>query len=202
MEHKSTKKLIDPIQMKLLWAGGLLLLFMFLFQAKRVEHYGQGRYGEFVGAFVHRIAGSHTSIEEFLNAILWIFDPCNFIPKFRWLRLFRDFLCSEYAGCKEGEERFGPIPLCYKKCKPGFDSHWLAPWACYKQYPEFENNGMLHTLLDITKASKTVMGSPLNYCDKKDMDAGLCYDQCKKGTKGVGPMCWQDWYGVGIGTIP
>lgn len=38
----------------------------------------------------------------------------------------------------------------------------------------------------------------------RDADAGLCYDPCKSGYHGVGPICWQDSpsYGRGAGTIP
>lgn len=200
MELRLTKKHIDVIQMKLLWAGVFLLLFMFLFQSARREHYGPGRYGEWMGWFVDKTIGGGTMLGGMLNAILFIFDPCNYIPRFHWIRLFRNLLCSREAGCKEGEEK--SWGLCYTPCKPGYKSNAFTPYMCMKEYPEFENNGMLHTFFNITKSSKTVVGSPLNYCDKKSMDAGLCYDECKKGTKGVGPMCWQDWYGVGIGTIP
>ena len=185
--------------MKLLWAGLILFLFMFLFQSTRREHYTPGRYGEWMGWFVGKTVGNGV-LARFLNGILFIFDPCNFIPKFHWIRLIRDLLCAEVSGCHEGEELVGL--MCYEKCKPGYSASGFAPYLCAKNYPEFENNGQLHTFLNITKDSKTVVGSPLNYCGQKDMDAGLCYDSCKKGTKGVGPMCWQDWYGVGIGTLP
>lgn len=62
-------------------------------------------------------------------------------------------------------------------------------------------------------------------CGSKQYDAGLCYDYCNQGYKGVGPVCWQtcpegyedhpascyqniiSWffknsYGRGVGTVP
>lgn len=38
----------------------------------------------------------------------------------------------------------------------------------------------------------------------KEEDAGLCYEPCKAGYKGKGPVCWQESasYGRGAGTIP
>jgi len=41
----------------------------------------------------------------------------------------------------------------------------------------------------------------------KDTDAGLCYDKCRDGYNGVGPVCWlkakvDESYGRGAGTVP
>ena len=38
----------------------------------------------------------------------------------------------------------------------------------------------------------------------KSKQSGLCYKPCKKGWKGVGPVCWAGWKGKGrgAGTIP
>lgn len=51
-----------------------------------------------------------------------------------------------------------------------------------------------------SKAKAKKMGG---VCGKKQVDAGLCYDACKKGYTGVGPVCWtsapKDWVECGMG---
>lgn len=37
---------------------------------------------------------------------------------------------------------------------------------------------------------------------KSELDAGLCYEPCDDGYHGVGPVCWANTQGIGIGTIP
>lgn len=37
------------------------------------------------------------------------------------------------------------------------------------------------------------------YGDKPELDAGLCYERCKPGYHGVGPVCWADSVNVGEG---
>lgn len=94
--------------------------------------------------------------------------------------------------------------LCYHPCKTEFKSDGAL--LCYKQYPEFEANGQGHTLTSITKKITPNTGKIPDYCegDNKEIDAGLCYDRCPDGYKGVGPVCWQNdaSYGRGVGTIP
>jgi hypothetical protein len=90
--------------------------------------------------------------------------------------------------------------LCYKPCRPGFESDGAA--MCYKQYPEFEGNGLLHTLTNITKKVLTNTGTPPTDCGGGDYDAGLCYAPCRAGYVGRGPVCWADVEDVGAGTMP
>ena len=63
-------------------------------------------------------------------------------------------------------------------------------------------SGFADELSKVAKQSKVLKPSPLNDCGDKDMDAGLCYERCKPGYKGGGPMCNVDIHGVGIGRIP
>lgn len=50
-----------------------------------------------------------------------------------------------------------------------------------------------------------VMGAYVCYrnaCEpNEDEDAGLCYDKCDKGYKGVGPVCWANSNDVGVGQL-
>ena len=36
--------------------------------------------------------------------------------------------------------------------------------------------------------------------DKPDLDKGLCYEKCRTGYHGVGPVCWADTFDRGVGT--
>lgn len=166
--------------MNILIVGVLLLLVLYILLSRQ-EHFGGGICARFLP-----------------SGVCYFLNPCNFLPKMSWTQWMRDFACGQ-AGCPEDKENYNG--LCYTRCKDGFKTAGIAPYMCYKNYPEFEKNGMAHTFLNVTKASKTVVGSGIDTCrgNKSDKDAGLCYEPCKKGMKGVGPMCWNDVYGVGIG---
>lgn len=36
--------------------------------------------------------------------------------------------------------------------------------------------------------------------DRPDLESGLCYEKCRQGYHGVGPVCWADSENVGAGT--
>jgi hypothetical protein len=46
-------------------------------------------------------------------------------------------------------------------------------------------------------ARLTPFTCPVN---KPDLDAGLCYEKCRDGFRGVGPVCWANSQGIGVGT--
>ena len=82
--------------------------------------------------------------------------------------------------------------LCYDKCKDGFKSDGAV--LCYKQYPDFENNGRGHTITNITKKIDTNTGKPLSTCppDKSNENL-LCYDKCKDGFSSDGAVtCYKN----------
>ena len=110
-------------------------------------------------------------------------------------------LCFK-AGCAAGQENFNG--LCYKPCDAGYKSDAGAPYMCYKQYPEWENNGLLHTFLNITKKMETVVGSPLSECPAgMERHGALCYPTCKAGYNGVLDRCWASIQKLNIaGRIP
>jgi hypothetical protein len=72
-----------------------------------------------------------------------------------------DKLCFNPGCPKDTKLESG---LCYKKCDPGYKSDGGV--MCYKQYPEFENNGKLHTLTNITKDIKLNTGVPVSSCKR------------------------------------
>ena len=126
--------------------------------------------------------------------------------------LFSGVLCF-HGGCDDPDSE-NQNGLCYKKPKPGFK---CESFLCYKQYPEWENNGMLHTLLNITKAIKLDTGtipdaappgsvkSGLLYYKDPGPDynvvAGVAWQKCPPGTRDTGLRCEGDTYGNGIGKI-
>ena len=125
--------------------------------------------------------------------------------------LFSGVLCF-HGGCGDGEENQNG--LCYKKPLPGFK---CESFLCYKQYPEFENNGMLHTFAHVTKKIAmdtgtipdtpppgTVKSGLLYYKDPGpdyNVVAGVAWEKCKPGMTDTLTRC-EDVYGNGIGRIP
>lgn len=116
--------------------------------------------------------------------------------------LVGDLLCFS-EKCPEGKENNGG--LCYDPCKEGYKSDGAV--LCYKQYGDYwENKGFpaAPTLTSITKTVLTNTGVPYSGCgDGLEQDGALCYEPCREGYDGVGPVCWariqhNDW----VGTIP
>ena len=100
--------------------------------------------------------------------------------------LIGDKLCFK-TGCDP--DRVKEMGLCYKRCRPQYKSDGAV--LCYKQYPQFENNGRLHTITNITKRITLNTGVPLSRCDPHEDKSGLlCYPKCRSGYNGVGPVCW------------
>jgi hypothetical protein len=114
--------------------------------------------------------------------------------------MFGDLLCAS-DKCGDTEESGSGIGagFCYQPCNASFRSDGAT--LCYKQYPTFENNGQGHTITSITKKITLNTGKPLSTCSASEDKSGLlCYPKCRDGMKGVGPVCWADTIGVGIGT--
>ena len=125
--------------------------------------------------------------------------------------MFSPVLCFR-GGCGEGEE--DQNGLCYKKPLPGWK---CESFLCYKDYPEFENNGMLHTFAHVTKKilldtgtipdtppPGTVKSGLLYYKDPGpdyNVVAGVAWQKCPSGFTDTLTRC-EDVYGNGIGRIP
>ena len=121
-------------------------------------------------------------------------------------------LCFQ-GGCSDPNDE-NQNGLCYPKPQPGYK---CEAFMCYKQYPDFENNGMLHTLINMTKAIKmdtgtipdtpppdTVKSGLLYYKNPGpdyDVVAGVAWQRCLPGMTDTGIRC-EDIYGNGIGRIP
>lgn len=127
--------------------------------------------------------------------------------------MFSPVLCFQ-GGCGDDPNMENQNGLCYPKPKPGYK---CEATLCWKQYPEWENNGMLHTLINITKAIKldtgtipdtpppgTIKSGALYYADPGpdySVVAGVAWERCKSGMGDTGIRC-EDTYGNGIGRIP
>jgi hypothetical protein len=99
--------------------------------------------------------------------------------------------CINTAGCQA--PRQNEAGLCYEKCKDGFKSDGAT--FCYKEYPDFQNNGMGHTVTSVTKKVVTNTGRPLSYCDPNSKEKGgaLCYPKCKDGFSSDGAtQCYKN----------
>src|SRR5579871_745151 len=75
----------------------------------------------------------------------------------------------------------------YPKCEQGFHS---SRWHCDRCSPDCPE-GMTDIGISCLKDSYT-RKTILPGCEEgKVYDAGLCYRDCSKGSKGVGPVCWK-----------
>lgn len=126
-------------------------------------------------------------------------------------------LCFK-GGCATGTEQGEGIGagFCYESCGDSFKSDGAN--VCYKQYPAFENNGMLHTLTSITKnilmdtgvipehcpSSHPVKSGDLCY-DTTDFPsdnvAGVAWEKCRAGHTDTGARC-ENLVEVGAGSMP
>jgi len=125
--------------------------------------------------------------------------------------LFAPVLCFK-GGCDDGYENQNG--LCYPPAQPGWN---CEAFLCYKQYPEWEANGMLHTpqlvvkntLMDTgtvptEQPAGTVKSGELFYKDPGpdyDVVAGVAYERCRDGFTDTGLRC-EDIRGGGVGTVP
>lgn len=159
---------------------GVLLLLMYLLLTRKREHLFSG-WCNWIGL---------------PTTFCYLIDPCNYIPRMSYTQWIRDYICGQ-GGCPDGKVKEGG--LCYDPCKDGFGSDGAT--MCWKRYSEFPGaQGGWLNVPTLTKASKSVTGSPISECDENDERNGaLCYPKCKNGMRGDGPMCWNDVFGVGIG---
>jgi hypothetical protein len=80
-----------------------------------------------------------------------------------------------YPKCRDGYKGVGPV--CWEQCKSGDTDIGVSccnGWRCHTK--DSYGRGAGH--------GKTCGNS-------KDYDAGLCYNKCKQGYSGKGPVCWQ-----------
>ena len=127
---------------------------------------------------------------------------CATIPAGGYLQWLRDFVCSDTAGCKEGEESSGG--LCYKKCPPGWKSNGLT--MCIRQYQGYDcGPNQIGGADPLTLRVPTRVVGPDGVgeeCGPDEERSGLlCYPKCDKGYHAVGPVCWADNVRIPAGEV-
>ena len=67
--------------------------------------------------------------------------------------------------------------------------------------PSWDNGKEIYTTDTSTDKGYEIFSTWPNTCPphKSDLDAGLCYEKCRPGYHGVGPVCWADTVSVGVG---
>jgi hypothetical protein len=107
---------------------------------------------------------------------------------------------------KEGNgkcEKWGAV--IYPKCKEGYSNFFCC--ICRPAIPDCQRLGLSKVgQVDLSCAKAIKIASPprLGVCGPgQEMDAGLCYDKCRSGYYGVGPVCWRQspwtWVKCGMG---
>ena len=78
--------------------------------------------------------------------------------------------------------------IFYPKCKPGF--HKFGCCVCTPNCPPGQTD------IGVSCAKRSYsrgVGVPVSTCpSNKEKDGLLCYNQCRSGFHGVGPVCWQN----------
>jgi hypothetical protein len=91
--------------------------------------------------------------------------------------------------------------LYYPKCRAGFKN--VGCCICRPDKPDCGKLG-LKAGIDLSCAKKIEVGKVHGAgCGNKQKDAGLCYNSCRSGYNGVGPVCWgqvpKGWVACGMG---
>ncbi|NBQ54961.1 MAG: hypothetical protein EBU49_15470, partial [Proteobacteria bacterium] len=104
-----------------------------------------------------------------------------------------------YCDARDG---WGTCWLWKLSCQPGYTNAGLFCALTARPTPA----GFSGTYLDPMKntSGRGVGTIPTNCGPGKQYDAGLCYDTCRPGYGGVGPVCWggnpPGWVGCGMGS--
>jgi hypothetical protein len=92
--------------------------------------------------------------------------------------------------------------IFYPKCKDGYSN--FACCICRPRTPNCNALGF-NGGIDLSCAKRLKIGEPSSPSCNSDTenDAGLCYERCKSGYYGVGPVCWSKvpngWTDCGMG---
>jgi len=92
------------------------------------------------------------------------------------------------GDCWAGAEK--DAALCYNRCREGF--HGVGP-VCWGSCPTGYSDDGGTCRRDVHIVTKSSYGRGIGTvpgCGEKEYDAGLCYNRCREGFHGVGPVCW------------
>jgi hypothetical protein len=99
--------------------------------------------------------------------------------------------------CNRNAPKFGTSEcdkiglLFYPRCRPGYSA--FGTNICRPNPPNCNALG-LGGRIDLSCAKKVIVGDakPFICSSGKENDAGLCYNGCRQGYGGIGPVCWQN----------
>lgn len=119
---------------------------------------------------------------------------------FCWLDSYPRGAGSVPTNLKCDDGWHGEMGMCYKNCANDRRSLPGSPGACWVKPENFDfwNINSYSAVINLPKF-------PQGYnCDGgRTKDAGLCYENCRDGYLGVGPVCWYQappgWVGCGMG---
>jgi hypothetical protein len=112
-----------------------------------------------------------TGISKVFGVILTVIGAAGLVAQIA----ISNVLKGEEGFCPTGYERLNTAIPSFMTKVPGIGDilDVMGPYVCYR-----------------------------NACEpNEDEDAGLCYDKCDKGYKGVGPVCWANSNDVGVGQL-
>jgi hypothetical protein len=112
-----------------------------------------------------------TGITKVFGIILTVIGAAGLVAQVA----IANVLKGEEGFCPAGYERLNKAIPSFMTQVPGIGDilDVMGPYVCYR-----------------------------NACEaNEDEDAGLCYDKCDKGYKGVGPVCWANSNDVGVGIL-
>lgn len=112
-----------------------------------------------------------TGITKVFGIILTVIGAAGLVAQVA----IANVLKGEEGFCPAGYERLNTAIPSFMTQVPGIGDILgvMGPYVCYR-----------------------------NACEpNEDEDAGLCYDKCDKGYKGIGPVCWANSNDVGVGVL-
>lgn len=101
--------------------------------------------------------------------------------------------------CPSGYFKSDITQRCHQTCPAGYTN---TGETCHKPISTLGMDSMVCKAGEIKKGPRCY---PVNTAcgPNKELDAGLCYDKCRSGFNGVGPVCWgappKNWVECGMG---
>jgi C1A family cysteine protease len=84
--------------------------------------------------------------------------------------------------------------LCYPRCREGFKGVGPVCWAsCPAGYSDDGATCRKDAVIQPKPSQGRGVGTTPTVCGpNRELNAGLCYESCRTGFHGVGPVCWQN----------
>lgn len=135
---------------------------------------------------------AQASQSDFLTAVNTVLNAHTGNFKFCWKNAYGRGAGIIPTQCKNGGEY--QAGLCYTRCQPGYQG--VGP-VCWEICPAGYRNDPASCFKSIfnwyfkKSYGRGVGLIPTECQNQMEYDVGLCYNNCKPGYDGVGPICWQ-----------